>query len=64
MRGNWLYPTNESSVIINHASSKKCSDQADLPGSLKPCAETLACEDDKVGCGCYSTLSQCPEQGQ
>ena len=35
----------ESSLIINEASVKKCSAQACLPGSLKPCAETLACED-------------------
>ena len=40
-------PSMESSLIINDTSGKKCSAQAGLPGSLKPCAETLACEDDK-----------------
>ena len=35
----------ESSLIINTASFKKCSGQAGLPGSLPPCAETLAGED-------------------
>ena len=44
MDGNWLYPTKESSVIISDASSKKCLAQAHLPRSLKPCIDTLACE--------------------
>ena len=46
--GKQLYPTKETSVRISHASSKKCSAQANLPGSLKLCAETLACEDGLV----------------
>ena len=36
-----------SSVIITNASVEECSAQAGLPGSLQPCAETLACEDAK-----------------
>ena len=35
-----------SSLIINDAGVKKCLAEAGLPGSMKPCAETLACEDD------------------
>ena len=34
-----------SHTECDNASSKKCSAQADVPGSLKLCAETLACED-------------------
>ena len=41
-----IYRNVESSIIIKVTSVKKCSAQARLPGSLKPCAETLACEDD------------------
>ena len=41
-------PSKESSVISSDATSKKCLAQANLPGSLKPCAETLACEDVDV----------------
>ena len=37
--------TYEELLIINDASVKKCSAQARLPGSLKPCAETVAWED-------------------
>ena len=40
-----MYPNKESSLIINTTSFKKCSGQAGLPGSLPPCAETLAGED-------------------
>ena len=43
--GNPVYSKKESSVIISDSSSKRCSAQADLPESMKPCAETLACED-------------------
>ena len=34
MDGKYLYPNKESTVIVSDASSKKCSAQADLPGSL------------------------------
>ena len=38
----------ESSLIVNDASLKECSAQAGLPWSLKPCVETLACENGVI----------------
>ena len=44
MRSYWS-THKESSLIIDATSFKKCLGQAGLPGSLPPCAETLAGED-------------------